>query len=606
MRLFGRFELRALIGKTERSMLWRVFDPRVQQEQLLCLPRNKPASEAAYEQWRRSADNAARVQHPHLAHAVEVGRVDPWPYIAYDRALGETLEERLARTGPPTPADAAQWIAQALEGLAFAHEAGHVHRDIQPGHLLIDAANQVRLIGLEVAQDPGASEAEYGAQSRLAQREAAEEDVLCMGLVLHRLLSGRPVLDEADLQLVLQRMPPRGQELVRLGWETPHPIPDPLRAIVNRASDRQARQRYHLARSFLRALDGWLQASMHEEGGAIALLKDKLQRYGHLPTTSGRSLSVTLGGAMESQHASELAALALKDMGLSLELLRRVNLTLKQQGAASGSVLNMQRAIAMLGLNGLQQAARALKPWPGILNDTQAVFMHSQMRRVHRIGQVAQALRPAGYDAEVVYLIALLQNLGRLLVQYHFPDDAAQIRQLMQPPEPTPEQPNPRGMPELSAAYAVLGCDIESMGISVARYWGFDDEVLHMMRRQPPEMPVRGAHGDAELLRLTCSLAAELVEALTLTETKRQLALEMATRRYARSLGLGLREVMEAVYPPATLRSAAPAEDDTLSSLPAAEGERPRRSSLRDRGTPPAEGRLAETPPDTGTGRAPS
>ena len=141
----------------------------------------------------------------------------------------------------------------------------------------------------------------------------------------------------------------------------------------------------------------------------------------------------------------------------------------------------------------------------------------------------------------------MLQNLGRLLVQYHFPDDAQQIRQLQVAPEATEDNPNPRGMNEQSAAYAVLGCDLESLGLAVARYWGLGDELQHMMRRQPQEAPVRHADGDIELLRLTCSLANELVDALAAPERKRQAAIELATRRYARALGLGLREIYDAL-----------------------------------------------------------
>lgn len=528
-------------------MLWLVFDTHHGQEMLLMVPREKPAGEAAMLQWLKAMDAASRIHHPNLGHVVETGRVDPWPYVIYDRALGETLEERIAR-GAPLPLDAAKWVAQALEGLAFAHEAGHAHRDIQLAHLLIDPADHVRVIGLEVAQETLPPDADFNA-TRRAVRESAEEDVVSIGLVLHRLLSGRPVLDEPDLRGVLQRMQPQGQELVRMGWETPYPIPDPLRAIVNRATDRQARQRYHLARSFWRALDGWRLSAEQDDGGPIALLKDKMQRFGHLPSTTTRLVSTAMSSAMASQHASELAALALKDMALTLELLRRVNNAMRQQGhpSSGGTVLNMQRAIAMMGLNGLEDAARALKPWPGPMNEGQATFMQSLMRRVQRAGQVAQALRPAGYDGEVVYLINLMQNLGRLLVQYHFPDDAQQIRQLMVPPEPTEEHPNPRGLTEQSAAYAVLGCDLESLGLAVVRYWGLGEELQHMMRRQPPDAAVRHPDGDLDILRLTCSLANELIDALLLPERKRQTGIELATRRYARALDLGLREVYDAL-----------------------------------------------------------
>jgi len=550
MRRFGRFELRALLNKSTRSMLWLVHDSRHGQEMLLAMPRQAPNSEAAMEHWLKTANAGARVQHPNLAHVIEVGRVEQWPFVAYDRALGETLDERLARQPSPTPLEAADWVCQLLEGMAFAHEAGHAHRDVQSSYLVIDAANKVRLLGVEVAQEVFPAGVDFNTVTRRAVRESAEEDVLCVGLLLHRLLTGRAVLEQQDLLAAVQQMQPLGKELVRLGWETPHPIPEPLRAIANRATDRQARQRYHLARSFLRALDGWRTAAAYDQGGPIALLMDKLQRIGHLPASSGKLHRIGQTSALEAQHASELSSLVLQDMGLSLELLRRVNNALKQQGITSGgTVLNMQRAIAMLGLNGLQQAARSLKPWPGPLGEVQAALLRSLMTRVHRAGMVAQALRPAGYDGEVVYLITVLQNLGRLLLQYHFADDAQQIRQLMQPGEATEDNPNPQGMSEVAAAYAVLGCDLNALALAVARYWALGEEVMHMMHRQAPDAPVRSAEGDAELLRLTCSLANELVDAQLLPEAKRQPAIEAATRRYARVLGLGLRDVLQALHP---------------------------------------------------------
>ncbi|WP_457421604.1 serine/threonine protein kinase [Roseateles sp. P5_E7] len=549
LRSFGRFELRALLSKSARSLIWRVFDARHGQELMLCMPRDKPNSASALEHWLRMAQAGGRVHHPNLAPVFEIGQVENWPYVAYDRALGETLDERLARQNAPLPLDAAGWVAQLLEGLAFAHEAGHAHRDLQTASLVIDANDKVRLVGLEVAQEVFPATVDFNAVTRRAVRESAEEDVLCVGLILNRILSGKPVLEENDLQHVVQQMQPIGREMVRLGWETPHPIPDPLRAICNRATDRQLRQRYHLARSFWRALDGWRQAAAYDDGGPVVLLLDKLQRQGHLPTTTTGMHRFTGGSGMESQHASALADLVLKDMALSLELVRRVNNALKQSGHQGETVLNMQRAIQMLGLEGLQLAANALKPWPGPLAPVAAEMLRQVMARVTKAAQVAQALRPAGYDAEVVYLITVMQNLGRLLLQYHFPDDAQQIRQLMVPPEPTEEQPNPPSLSEQAAAYAVLGCDLDALGTAVARHWGLGDELLQMIRRQPLDAPVHPPRSDADTLRLTCGLANELIDALALPEAKRRPAVEAATRRYAKPLGLGLREVMEALNP---------------------------------------------------------
>lgn len=575
MRRFGRFELRALLSKSARSLIWRVHDPRGGLELVICMPRAQPNSAAALAHWMGMAQGGSRVEHPCIAPVFEVGQVDGWPFVAYDRALGETLEERLARQAAPLPLDAAHWIGQFLEGLAFAHEAGHAHRDIQLGNLLINDQNKVVLIGLEVAQEVFPATVDFNTVTRRAVRESAQEDVLCAGLLLHRVLSGRPVLDEPDIQKVVQQMQPLGREVVRLGWETSHPIADPLRAICNRATDRQARQRYHLARSFLRALDGWRLAASLETGGAVALLLDRLQRVGHLPSTSSGIHRLTAGGSgLESQHARELSEVVLKDMALSLEMIKRVNNSMRQSGYSSGeggeTVLTMQRAIAMLGLNGVQQAANALKPWPGPLQPAAAELLRQLMARVHKAGQVAQALRPAGYDAGVVYLVTVMQNLGRLLLQYHFPDDAQQIRQLMVPADPTEDQPNPVSMSEQAAAYAVLGCDLEALGSAVTRYWGLGDDLLQMVRRPALDGAIHASRSDTDQIRLTAGLANELVDALQLPEARRKLGIEVATRRYAKALGLGLRDVMEAINPgqAARPRTAGAAPDSAPTPAP--------------------------------------
>ncbi|MEL4881702.1 hypothetical protein AAEH85_22380, partial [Shewanella algae] len=79
-------------------------------------------------------------------------------------------------------------------------------RDIQTASLIIDTHDKVRLIGLEVAQEVFPANVDFNAVTRRAVRESAEEDVLCVGLLLHRILSGKPVLEENDLQQVVEQM----------------------------------------------------------------------------------------------------------------------------------------------------------------------------------------------------------------------------------------------------------------------------------------------------------------------------------------------------------------------------------------------------------------
>ena len=555
LRTFGRFQLLRLLGKSERTMAWLVRDKRSDQELMLVLPRTQRQGAEASERWAQVVRKGARLDHPNLAHVVEVGIHDGWPYVAYDPYDASTLKDRLSSKGMPA-ADAAQMAIQALQGLAFAHEAGLAHRDLQPYLLLVGDTGTVRVAGLEVADDLGAAADDGTRQAAVepggirAQQDAAQRDVLALGLLLHHALAGRPALDEPDVTLAATRLPPVGREIVRLPWDSPQPVPEPLRAIVNRATDRQERQRYRNARTLARALEGWIRSDAALGGGPLAMLVDRLRVAGTLPSLPGVAERAARLAMMERQRTSELADVVLEDFALSFELLRTVN-TAQVRGAqvsGSGPVLTVRRAIAMLGLNGVRRAALGLRPWPGPLGEPAAGELERLIARVKRAGHLAIALRPAGYDAEVVYLVTLLQNLGRLVAHYHFPDEAQQIRRLMQPAAPQragdAEEP---GMSEEGASFAVLGVDIETLGLAVARHWGLDDSVIHMIHRLPAATHVRSVENDDEMLRAVGSCANEVMDALALPAAQQATALQKVVVRFGRALGIGLREIKEAL-----------------------------------------------------------
>lgn len=559
--MFGRFQLLRLLGKSARTMLWLAIDPRSAQEILLILPRAQPTGAADLEGWMSVARKASRIDHPGLPSPFEVGEHERWPYAAYDRALGVTLAERLTGKGMPG-SDVASWAVQALQGLAFAHEAGVAHNDLQPYMLLLDDQGTARIIGLEVACSHGRDDADaLGATALQAQRRAAERDVMALGLILHQALSGQPALDQTDIGMAIERMPPLGREIVRLPWSTTHAVPEPLRVIVNRATDRQERQRYRNARTLLRALEGWIQVDAGQGGGPLVLLLDRMRASGLLPASPGGAARVARLVLLERETTNELAEIVLQDLALAFELMRTVNGAQVKgvQMSGNGAVLTIRRALAMLGLEGVRRAALSLRDWPGPLSVAAAAELEQLMNLAKKAGQIAVWIRPAGYDAEVMYLLAMLQNLGRLIVQYHFPDEAQQIRRLMQPaPAARQGDPDDPGMSEESASYAVLGADIDVLGAAVARHWGLDEGVQTMMRRVPTSTPVRAADGDADLLRLAASAANEVVDTTLLPAHKQGPALQKVAQRYGRVLGLSLKDLQ------AVAQGQAPGSDQSL------------------------------------------
>ncbi len=553
-RAFGRYELRQLLGKSAGTMAWLAFDPRLGQEVMLTMPRVQPADAAALEHRVHEMKLAARLNHPNLAHVIEVGVQDHWPYVACDRALGVTLGEWLDGQPPLAPLEVAALLCQALQGLAYAHEAGIAHHDLQLHHLLVGPTGQVRVAAFATFEPPRpASEpnATPEADARRARREDAERDVLAIGVLLHQMIAGAPVLDEPDIAAVIARLPPQGRDLVRLPWTTPQPVSEGLRAIANRCTASQERQRYLNARTLLRALEGWREVEERGQGDPIALLIDRLRSVGHLPALPSISRRLGRLSFTDTQRTDEMAELLLQDLALSFELLRTVNSAQVRgtQVAGNGPVLTLRRAIALLGIDGVRSAANGLRQWPGPMDETAANAMARLINVVRLAGHAAQALRPPGYDPEVVFLVAVMQNLGRLLVQYHFPDESEQIRALMQPvPSTKPDGPSHPGLSEEAASYAVLGVDVESLGAAVARHWGLGDEVQHMIRRLPAGKPVRHPDNDSDMLRAAASAANEAVDAMTrLPAAKIPAAIVQVSQRYARVLELSPRELQEAL-----------------------------------------------------------
>jgi non-specific serine/threonine protein kinase len=575
---FGHFVLQRLLAKTDLTMLWLASDTRTGGEAMLSMPRHAPAGTAAIGQWLLAARRAARLEHPNIAPVGECGVHEHWPYVAIDRRAGVTLAEWLAQHPQPPVEEAARWIAGVLRGLAFGHDAGIAHLDTDLHNIVINDRGQASVMAFAVADGalheiaPGdiaparARDSVPASRSPLhAQRAAAERDVLACGVILHRLLAGVAPLDAADVSSTLQRMAPMGREFVRLPWTTPQAVAEPLRAIVNRSTSAQVRLRYRNARTFLGAITGWLEATAADEGGPVMLLLDRLHSVGHLPALPGLATRVKRITSIESPRTDEIARHLLPDMALSFELLKTFS-SARVQGTqipGNGPVLTLRRIVALIGVDGVREAANRLRIWPGPLDDTRAQALRRAIDRARLAGHVAQALRPAGYDGEAIYLVAVLQNLGRLLLRYHFADEAEQIEQLSRPffvtegdGERVPgEQP---GLDEGAAAFAVLGVEIDALGSAAARQWGLGDDILHMIRRLPLELPVRKPDADDELLRIVASAANEAVDALDLPAPKVPLALNDVVARYARTLRLTIRILQDALH---DAKSAASGDD---------------------------------------------
>src|ERR1043165_4795635 len=106
----------------------------------LCPPHIAAQSELR-DRFQSEARLAARLSHPNIVtiHSVEEAGGLVFFVMAYIR--GETLTQRVERTGPLSPAEATRLLQEVAWGLGYAHANGVIHRDVKPDNILIERAS---------------------------------------------------------------------------------------------------------------------------------------------------------------------------------------------------------------------------------------------------------------------------------------------------------------------------------------------------------------------------------------------------------------------------------------------------------------------------------
>ena len=136
----GRYQLEELIGEGGMGGVFRAHDETLQRSvavKLLFSGDERDRGQRV-DRFLREARIAAAVQHRNVVQIVDFGSTDGGrPYMVMEYLKGETLAERLARGPAPSVEETVRIVANALSGLAAAHEAGVVHRDMKPENVFL-------------------------------------------------------------------------------------------------------------------------------------------------------------------------------------------------------------------------------------------------------------------------------------------------------------------------------------------------------------------------------------------------------------------------------------------------------------------------------------
>ena len=201
--LAGRYRLESRIAGGGMGEVWRGMDLVLDRPVAVKLLRAEYAHHAeVLARFRAEARHAAALSHPAIAQVYDYGEPDHEraPFLVMELVDGPALTQVLAG-GPLGPARVLDVVAQVAAGLAAAHAAGVMHRDIKPGNLLVDPSGRVKITDFGISYATGSAPLTstgmligtpaYLAPERLAGASAGPaSDLYALGMVAYECLAG--------------------------------------------------------------------------------------------------------------------------------------------------------------------------------------------------------------------------------------------------------------------------------------------------------------------------------------------------------------------------------------------------------------------------------
>ena len=150
----------------------------------------------------REANLALQIDHPNVCRVFEHFEEHNEHFLAMELIVGETLASRLARENFFSPHGALPIARQLCDGLAAAHAAGVLHRDLKPGNVLITPADRVVIIDFGLAAPTMSDHSftstgavigtlAYVAPEQLEKGQSSiESDIYSLGVLLYEMLTG--------------------------------------------------------------------------------------------------------------------------------------------------------------------------------------------------------------------------------------------------------------------------------------------------------------------------------------------------------------------------------------------------------------------------------
>jgi len=268
-------ELRDEVGRGGAAVVYRAYDRR--HGRLLAVKVLKPEVSMVLgaDRFLREIQIAAALQHPHIMPIYDSGAVNGLPFYVMPYIEGESLRERISRSGPLQVDQALRIAGQVGDALRYAHAHGVVHRDVKPENILLEGDEAILAdFGIAMSASPATARqdgpdaagrltgegAVIGTPAYMSPEQASPDavvdsrsDIFSFGCVVYEMLAGEPPFRGISAQAVIAR---RFQvQPTQLRVRRPE-IPSAISAAVGKTLAVDPAERFARVEDFIAALNG--------------------------------------------------------------------------------------------------------------------------------------------------------------------------------------------------------------------------------------------------------------------------------------------------------------------------------------------------------------
>lgn len=282
----GRYQVQGVLGKGAMGLVYDGLDPglnrRVAIKTILVKQLDEEMARLYSKRFEREVRAVARLNHRNIVQVYDFGSEGDMAYIVMEYIDGKELKDRFDAGERFDVATAFRLMAELLDALDFAHEAGIIHRDVKPANIMVDAEGHAKLTDFGVARvvDPDAQPGEatqtgamVGTPAYMSpeqiQGQAIDHrtDIFSAGIIFYQFLTGQKPFEGSQWALakkIVQDDPAKPSSIVQ--------VPPEIDRVVARALAKEPDHRFQTAGSFAAALKRILEGKSPEDPNEVVNL----------------------------------------------------------------------------------------------------------------------------------------------------------------------------------------------------------------------------------------------------------------------------------------------------------------------------------------------